>query len=463
MPPSDRRVPHLLRLLLGLGVVAAVVAPLAAAPAAHAAATTPSAPASLPGIDVVQLEGLIDPPNASLVRSSISRAEHRHSTLLVFQLDSGGAVDVDVAALAARIASAKVPIAVWIGPSGATARGGAALLAAAAPVLSISPGSHIGPARPARLDRPGAAIAPSVDVWLAQTVPAARRAATRRLIGGARFNATDAFHAHAVGRVDNVLGDLVVGLDNTVVTTAAGPMRLSTAEVVGTGTDTRRRPNQDVRFAKLSLGDQVLHTLGSPWVAYMLFVAGSALVVFEFYTASIGLAGLVGAGALVGAFTGFSHLPVQWWAVALLALGILGFTIDVQAGGLGPWTVIGAFGLVAGSLTVYGGSSRLDPAWWSIVIVCLGTAVFMVGGMTAMIRSRFATPTVGREGLVGEMGMAEVDVDPDGVVRIRDARWRARTNRATPIPAGESVRVVAINGLVLEVEPETGGARDSHM
>jgi membrane-bound serine protease (ClpP class) len=194
----------------------------------------------------------------------------------------------------------------------------------------------------------------------------------------------------------------------------------------------------------------------------MLFVAGLALIVFEFYTASIGLAGLTGAAALVGGFTGFSHLPVQWWAIGLLLVGILGFTIDVQAGGLGPWTAIGAVGLIAGSITLYGGSSRLDPAWWSIAIVCGAVAVFMLGGMTAMIRSRFATPTVGRQGLLGEMGTAEVDVAPDGVVRLREARWRARTNRATPIHAGDPVRVVAIDGLVLEVEPETGGAREIH-
>jgi membrane-bound serine protease (ClpP class) len=62
--------------------------------------------------------------------------------------------------------------------------------------------------------------------------------------------------------------------------------------------------------------------------------------------------------------------------------------------------------------------------------------------------------------MVGELGMAEVAVDPDGVVVIREARWRARTNRATPIAAGDVVRVVSVEGLVLEVEPEEGGARD---
>lgn len=439
------------RLLVSFGLLATL-----ALTSLSAAAAAP--PASLPGIDVVQVEGLLDPPNASLVRHSIARAEHRHSTLLVFQLDSGGAVDIDVAALIERVHNARVPIAVWIGPSGATARGGAALFAEAAAVLSISPGSHIGPSNPARLDRPGDEIPSPFPAFM----PSSVRAQLRQPVDGERFNAKDAVAAHVVDRLDNVLGDLIVGLDNKTVATAHGLRRLSTAEVVGEGTARRRQANQDVRFARLGIGGQVLHTLGNPWVAYMLFVAGLALMVFEFYTASIGLAGLTGALAFVGGLTGFSHLPVQWWAAGLLVLGIAGFTIDVQAGGLGPWTAIGAAALVAGSITLYGGSSRLDPAWWSVAIVCGTTAVFMLGGMTAMIRSRFATPTVGRAGLVGEMGTAEVDVAPDGVVTLRDARWRARTNRATPISAGDPVRVVSIDGLVLEVEPETGGAREVH-
>jgi membrane-bound serine protease (ClpP class) len=116
--------------------------------------------------------------------------------------------------------------------------------------------------------------------------------------------------------------------------------------------------------------------------------------------------------------------------------------------------------LIAGSLTLYGGSSRLDPPWWVLLIVIVGTLLFMLGAMPTVIRSRFSTPTIGREGMVGEMGEAEVDVSPDGVVVIGGARWRARTNRATPITAGDEVRVVAVEGLVLEVEPEAGGAKD---
>jgi membrane-bound serine protease (ClpP class) len=80
--------------------------------------------------------------------------------------------------------------------------------------------------------------------------------------------------------------------------------------------------------------------------------------------------------------------------------------------------------------------------------------------MPAMVRARFSTPTIGRESMVGELGQALAPVAPEGTVEVRGAPWRARTNRATPIAAGDAVRVVAIDGLLLEVEPEAGGARD---
>ena len=181
---------------------------------------------------------------------------------------------------------------------------------------------------------------------------------------------------------------------------------------------------------------------------------------FEFFTISIGLAGGTGAIALVGAFVGFSHLPVSPWALGLVLVAMLGYAIDVQAGRAFSWTVIATVLLMIGTVFLYDGSSRLDVYWWVIAIVVLSTIAFFVGAMPVAVRSRFSTPTIGREELVGEMGEAAVDISPDGVVILRGARWRARTNRATPITAGAAIRVVEVDGLVLEVEPDEGAARD---
>ncbi len=415
----------------------------------------------LAGIDVVQVEGLFDPPNASLVRHAIEDANDRGSTMVVLQIDSGGAVDVDVDSVVRAISESDVPIVAWVGPSGSDARGAATMLVEAAHVASVSSGSSIGPAAPLRLDDPGDPPASQISDELAELAAArGRRAAGARELVHERLSGDEARDAGAINLVEPTLGELVVSLDGRAVTTADGPHLLRTAKVTGEGVDRRRQPNQDIRFDRLPLDGQVLHTLTSPSIAYLLFVAGLALIVFEFYTAAIGLAGLTGAVALIGAFIGFSHLPVQWWALVLLMLAVFGFAVDVQAGRTAAWTAIASVALVAGSLTLYGGSSRLDPPWWVLVIVIVGTLLFMLGAMPTVIRSRFSTPTIGREGMVGEMGEAEVDVSPDGVVVIGGARWRARTNRATPISAGDAVRVTAVDGLVLEVEPEAGGARD---
>jgi membrane-bound serine protease (ClpP class) len=408
------------------------------------------------GIVIVQVNGLLDPPNAALIEKSIRDAERAHASLVAFQLSASGAVDVNVASLVNTITDASVPVAVWVGPSGGQARGASALLALAASYTSVAPGAHIGPILPVDFGHPHA----PGQLALAESVARLRPQHNVDAVLARRLSGPEAVKRGVVDGTEPTVGQFIAGLNGKVLSTANGDVRMSTSEVVGVGAKRTVQANQDVRFRKLDLTQQLAHTLGAPWVAYFLFVAGLALMLLEFYTASVGIAGAVGAVALVGGCFGFSHLPVAPWAVGLLVFGMFGLAIDLQAGGLGPWTFIGGASLIAGSIWLYDGATALDPAWWILVLVCGSTLLFVLSGMTAMVRSRFSTPTIGREELIGEMGVAEVGVDPDGVVRVRDALWRARTNRATPIAAGDAVRVVAVEGLLLEVEPESGGARD---
>jgi membrane-bound serine protease (ClpP class) len=413
-------------------------------------------------IVVVQVEGLLDPPNATLVRDAIERAnDTSNTTMVILQIDSGGTVDVDVEPILEAIEESAVPIVAWVGPSGAEAEGAAAVLVQAAHVATVATDTGVGPASPLRLDRPGSPPAAEVaDLLVALAEQRDRNPEIAEQMATERISNEELGDDPTGIGVRPTLGDVIVSLDGETVETAAGPVELSTARVVGEGVDRRREPNQDVLFDRLGLQDQVLHTLISPSIAYLLLIAGLSLIVFEFFAVSIGVAGITGGVAVLGAWIGLSHLPYSWWGVGLLLLAVLGFAIDVQAGRLGPWTGIALVSLIAGSLVLYDGSSKLNIPWWVIVLVVIGTVLFMVGAMTAVIRARFSTPTVGREGMVGASGEAEVDVSPEGVVVINGARWRARTNRATPIKAGDPVRVVAVEGLLLEVEPPTGGARD---
>jgi len=374
---------------------------------------------------VVEVDGLIDPVLADLVDDQVAAADEGCALALVLQFDSGGAVvpDDELDDLVAAIDGSPTPVGVWIGPSGSKATGDAVRLVAAADLTGIAPGSSI-EVTPTLLAARGleAADLGTVDV-------------------GDRVGHERAVELDLVDNDAPTILEYVVQLDGFET------------EVV----DGRRQPVTDVTFGGLSIVGQLMHTVASPAVAYLLFVIGLALLLFELFTAGVGIAGMVGAGSLVLGCYGLDVLPTRPVAVALLLFAMFGYGIDVQTGVPRVWTGIATVSFVLGSLFLFDGVS---VSWVTLLIAFVGTTLAMVAGMPTMVRSRFSTPTIGRDWMIGELGSARTDIDPDGVVTLREAPWRARTNRATPIRKDEAARVVAIEGLVLEVEPEDGGARD---
>jgi membrane-bound serine protease (ClpP class) len=401
-------------------------------------------------MEVVQVQGAIDPVVADLIKGSIERAQTNGATVVILQMDSHGALDTDPVKLIGAVENSKVPVAVWVGPGKSVARGAAAGLTAAASFSAASPSARLGPAQPFRLDSRA-----RVSYSRVSTDPARDGRITRRLDGLADRRLTGATAAEA-GLIDVVaatLGDLILALNGKEVPTAAGPVRLTTAKQVDTKDGPRQTADQSVRFLKPGTFESVQHSLTSPSVVFLLLLVGLSLMVFEFFTVGIGLAGVTGAVAVAGAFYGSSHLPVTWWALGLLVLSTLGFAVDVQAGHQGFWTGVGVVGLVAGALKLFGGSPALDVPLWLVVLLLVGQVIFMLGGMTVAVRNRFSIPTVGRDSMIGELGEARTELNPDGVVTVRGAPWRARTHRSRPVSPGGAVRVVAVDRLVLEVEP----------
>ena len=372
-------------------------------------------------VRVLKVSGLLDPIVVSFLEEELAAAERADVTAVVLQLNSDGAVvpEERMDRLVEVIEDSPVPVDVWIGPSGSSARDEATRLVAAADVSGLPRGSRI-----------------EVTPVLAEGVDLQGKTSVGETVGSEL--------AVELGLVDNaapIIGEFILDLPD--VESRVG--------------DNGREPVTPVRFGQLGLVDQLFHTVASPAVAYLLLVIGGSLLVFELYTAGVGVAGMVGVGSLVLAAYGFAVLPVNTWAVALLGLAFVAFAVDVQTGVPRFWTGVGTVALVVGSLTVFRDG---PPSWITLLAGIGGTLLAMLGGMPAMIRTRFSTPTIGRDWMIGETGTAVAAVDPDGVVTVRDAPWRAHTNRATPVAAGGAVRVVAIDGLVLEVEPVEGAARD---
>jgi len=377
------------------------------------------APEACDEVRVTEVSGLLDPVLVDFVEEAVADADACGAVAVVLQLDSSGAVvdDDRFDQLLDRIGAADVPITVWVGPSGAQARDEAAELVAAADVAALAPGSRLAPEGARSYGSDAAAEAGLTDFG-------GRQAAT--------------------------VGDFVVNLADHGV-----DVEVSEREE---GDEIRRAPVTRTTFSSLPLVDNLAHTVASPPVAYLLFVIGMALLLFEFFTAGVGVAGVVGAGFFVLGAYGLAVLPADPLGVALLVLAVPAYGVDVQTGVPRVWSVIATVLFAAGSLLLYDGG--LSLSWITLLIGIVGMVLAMVGGMPGMVRSRFATPTIGREWMIGEEGTARTAVDPEGTVVVRGAPWRARTNRATPIPAGAPVRVAAIEGLLLEVEPTEGAARD---
>ncbi len=419
--------------LLFAGVLAGTASAAAQSdePSDPSPAGTASSSADAGFVDVVEVSGLLDPVLANFIERAVADGADSGARWVVLQVNSPGSVisDERLEELARTIAAAPVRVAAWVGPSGSKAKGELAQLLATVDEIGVSAGSRFGDT--GELVLPVDFVDPDLASVLADVESATVGAEQAAGLGLARSAPT--------------IGDFLIGLEDFEV------------EIDDSGDEPRSLPLTRVRFGQLPLIDQGFHTIASPAVAYLLFLIGMGLLVFELFTAGVGIAGVIGAFALIGGCYGLDVLPARWWAVGLLVFAMFGFAVDVQVGVPRAWTAIGTVSLVVGSLALYDGVSM---SWITLLTGLVGMFLAMVSGMPAMVRTRFSTPTIGREWLIGEEGAAVDPVDPEGVVLVRDSRWKARTNRATPIAVGAGVRVIAIEGLILQVEPLEGAARD---
>lgn len=382
-------------------------------------------------VDVVEVHGFLDPVLVDMLATTLMDLDPDETVAVVFQVDSTASVvdDGELVRLAELIVDAPVPVSFWIGPSGAKVTGPMARLVAIGSDVGIAPGAHFGsfgdPVLGDRFESPFG-LPPDTDL-------------ISRSVG--YQEALD----RGLARSSPVLIEHLVGLPGFEVRTVSNNEGSSVEPVTAT------------RFRQLDVIDQFFHTVASPALAYLLLLIGLGLLVFELYTAGVGIAGVIGAGSFLLATYGLGVLPARGWAVGVIIFAFLAFAIDVQAGVPRLWSIIGSVALVVGSVYLFEGESF---SWITLLVGVVGTIAGMVGGMPPMIRTRFSTPTIGREWMVGEVGTVEDQLNPNGTVRVRDAVWRASTNRATPVETGGDIRVVAVDGLWLEVEPTEGAARD---
>jgi membrane-bound serine protease (ClpP class) len=162
---------------------------------------------------------------------------------------------------------------------------------------------------------------------------------------------------------------------------------------------------------------------------------------------------------LILALVGLGQMPTNWAGVALIVAGIAMFVLDLKVAGFG--LSIGALvAFLLGSLLLFtpfwvpGGEAsavRLNP--WLILAITLGVAAFFFLGLSAAVRAHRLPIAVGRETLVGKTGVVRRPLRPSGIAHLQGEEWSAVSASGDEIAAGTPIRVVAVDGLSLRVEP----------
>jgi membrane-bound serine protease (ClpP class) len=252
---------------------------------------------------VLQVSGFIDPILVDAIESAIDRAEREGSQALILQVNSEGTVVDDrvVEELLVRVAEAPIPIGIWIGPSGSRFYGTAAQLLAVADVTGMSPGSRVGYIG-VPLDPPGLPDDVSVDFGVAE------ERLRNGSLGLSDARTLDVFKQRIDDEGIPTITNMVAAMDGYEEN---GVVLVTTELTVLDDGSTRFDTVSVVRFAKLPLVDQLFHTVASPPVAYLLLLTGMALLVFEFFTAGVGIAGAVGAVCTVLGLHGLAVLPTR--------------------------------------------------------------------------------------------------------------------------------------------------------
>jgi membrane-bound serine protease (ClpP class) len=402
-------------------------------------------------VSLIEINGAIGPATANYISRAISLAENRGDACLVIQLDTPGGLLNSTKEIVQTFYASKIPIVVYVAPSGAYAASAGTFITMAADVAAMAPNTSIGAAHPVEM---GATGAEQVDDTMKQKMEnfasseieaiAQKRGrnadwAKTSVRESASIAAERALKLKVIDLIANDIPDLLQQLDGRQI--GQTKLKTSGASVVG---------------IPMAASERLFQLLWTPEVMLLLMLAAIYGLIGELSTPGAILPGVVGAISLVLVLYMSAVLPVNFTGLAFIGLAMILFIIDLFAPTHGILTFGGIVSFFLGSLMLFnhaGPAFRLSLP--SIIAATLLTAAFFLFAVGAGLRAQRLPVRVGRETMLGQTVPALQRVDArGGRVFVEGELWNALSD--TPVEPGHPVEIVAVQGLTLKVKPKPG-------
>jgi membrane-bound serine protease (ClpP class) len=414
-----------------------------------AASPTPAAPPHDRWIDLIDIDGSINPATADFIDSSIAKAQAGGASALIIRLDTPGGLLSSARTIVKSMLNANVPLIVYVAPSGAAAASAGTFIVGAANVAAMAPGTTIGAAHP--IDANGGEETGKVGEKMENfTASFAKSIAHQRGRNEAWFEdavrksssigESEALKLHVIDLVAKDLDDLIAKANGRTVTTGNGhSIKLDLAGAA-------------MRAANMTLGQNVIDRLADPNIMYLLMLAGVIGLYFEFSHPGAYLPGVAGAICLLLALTSFQLIPINLAGLLLIVLGMSMLLAELFVTSYGVLGIGGVIAFVIGSLFLVDTSeTNLGVNHGIIAGAAVGFSAIVLGIGYIVIRARRDHVSTGGEGMIGKIGMVREPIAPGvaGQIFVNGEIWRAVSDQ--PIAAGTRARIIAMRGLEVTV------------
>uniref|UniRef100_A0A7C4EYL7 Nodulation protein NfeD n=1 Tax=Desulfomonile tiedjei TaxID=2358 RepID=A0A7C4EYL7_9BACT len=401
-----------------------------------------------PTVVLLSVDGTVNPALADYIVKGIEQAEEKNATCVIIRMDTPGGVVTTTKTIIKAMVNAKVPVVVYVAPSGSSASSAGALITVAADVAAMAPGTNIGAAHPVAGggQEIGAAMSEKIINDLTAYIRgiAVRKGRNAQWIEQAiresvSITAKEALEIGVIEIVADSLPDLLKKLDGRKI------QKEGRSYVLNTSDAHVERVMPGLRF-------KILDVVANPNIAYLLMMIGGIGIMMELYNPGMIFPGVVGGICLLLSFFALQVLPVNYVGILLMILAVILFIAEIKVVSYGLLSVGGIVSLTLGSVMLFeSGEDAMRVSWSIIVPTVAAVSAFFIFALGLVVRAWMRQPLTGTQGLVGELGVAVTDIDKEGKVAIHGEYWNARSDQR--IPKGSKVRVASVEGLHIKVTP----------